>query len=179
MEKIFHSLLMKKNSAVFDPSFSRPSTQEGRGTWLDMFSVQLELQPHRKNSRSKIQFFFLPGQPWLIKWKSKQQWGLPRYTWGEANLKEYSGTFSGIFQTIRVFSWESFRVPIYWKLSDVSVPGTENLSGISVSHPEEEEKERSGDDGELEHGASNFYSFIPRIWFYHITVICPKQPKGP
>ena len=33
-EKFFHSLLMKKNSAVFDPSFSRPSTQEGRGTWL-------------------------------------------------------------------------------------------------------------------------------------------------
>ena len=35
MEKNFHNLPMKKNSAVFDPSFSRPSTQEGRGTWLE------------------------------------------------------------------------------------------------------------------------------------------------
>ena len=33
-ENFSHNLPLKKNSPVLDPSFSRPSTQEGRGTWL-------------------------------------------------------------------------------------------------------------------------------------------------
>ena len=47
-ENFSHNLALKKNSPVLDPSFSRPSTQDGRGTWL-VISCSHNSQTYRQN----------------------------------------------------------------------------------------------------------------------------------